>query len=375
MDFRGGDVARGHTLCDVREKLGTAAVVVVLVAVWGVGFLWFRGDLTLPLVGAKGKPSAASTHAPKAPAVSTSSPPTASATPYAGTVTLAQEHQPVAINPVPQRPAPVPLPPVATWRMATFNVLGAAHTGGRGKDPGRPSGTRRMQAALQIIAQHQASVVGFQEMEGSQRAAFRAGAPKWQLFPGDSLGNAGENSIGWDTDVWQLIKTQTIPIPYFAGKIRPMPFILLQNKATGVVAYFANFHNPADIRQFQHQFKYRLEAERREVTLFNALEKTGIPVFVTGDMNEREQFFCTVVGGTTLHAAAGGSVTGGCSPPRPTQIDWILGSKDVTFSDYNIDKSALVRFTTDHPVVSAAVTVDALKYPKAFQPSATPAVP
>ena len=354
----------------MREKLGTAAIALVLVLVWGGGFLWFKGDLHLPLLPDKGKPASATKQpAVKAPAVSRSTPPSASASAYAGTITLAQERQAVDINPEPKRPAPVALPPVATWRMATFNLLGAAHTGGRGKDPNRASGTRRMQGALEIIKQHQASVVGFQEMEGSQRAAFAAGAPKWQLYPGNALGNAGENSIAWDTDVWQLITPQTIPIPYFGGAIRPMPYILLQNKATGVVAYFANFHNPADIRQFQHQFKFRLEAEKREVALFNSLEKTGIPVFVTGDMNEREQFFCTVVGSTTLHAAAGGSVTGGCQPPKPTQIDWILGSKDVVFSDYNIDKSQLVHFTTDHPVVSAAVTVDSLKYPKAYQPT------
>jgi hypothetical protein len=354
----------------VREKLGTAAIVVVLVLVWGGGFLWFKGDLHLPFVPDKGTSASASKKpAAKAPAVTRSAPPTASASAYDGTITLAQERKAVDINPVPKRPAPVALPPVAQWRMGTFNVLGAAHTGGRGKDPGRASGTRRMQGALQIIKQHQLSVVGFQEMEGSQRAAFRAGSPKWQLYPDDSLGNAGENSIGWDTDVWQLVTPQTIPIPYFGGKIRPMPYVLLQNKATGVVSYFANFHNPADIRQFKHQFKFRLEAEKREVELFNSLEKTGVPVFVTGDMNEREQFFCTVVGGTTLHAAAGGSVTGGCQPPRPTQIDWILGSKDVVFSDYDIDKSQLVHFSTDHPVVSATVTVDSLKYPKAYQPT------
>jgi hypothetical protein len=356
----------------VREKLGTVAVVVVLVVAWGGGFLWFRGDYSLPLLGTKGKPTAAAEKKPvTAPKVTKQTPTASPSASYDGTITLAQERKAVDINPEPKRPAPVPLPPVATWRMATFNLLGAAHTGGHGKDPGRPSGTRRMQGALQIIAQHQVSVVGFQEMEGSQRDAFLHGAPKWQLFPGNSMGNAGENSIGWDTDVWTLVKPQTIPIPYFGGKIRPMPYILLQNKATGVVAYFANFHNPADIRQFKHQFKFRLEAEKREVTLFNSLEKTGIPVFVTGDMNEREQFFCAVVGATTLHAAAGGSVSGGCNPPRPTQIDWILGSKDVVFSDYDIDKSSLVHFTTDHPVVSAAVSLDSLKYPKAYQPTLT----
>ena len=57
-----------------------------------------------------------------------------------------------------------------------------------------------MGGALELIRRHQVSVVGFQEMQGSQRAAFRRGAPGWQLFPGDSLGNSGENSIGWDTN-------------------------------------------------------------------------------------------------------------------------------------------------------------------------------
>ena len=32
--------------------------------------------------------------------------------------------------------------------------------------------------------------------------AFRGGMPGWELYPGDSLGNSGENSIGWDTNVW-----------------------------------------------------------------------------------------------------------------------------------------------------------------------------
>ena len=84
-------------------------------------------------------------------------------------------------------------------------------------------------------------------------------------------------------------------------------------------------------------------------------------------MNEREEFFCQVVGATSLKAAAGGSVTNGsCQPPRPTQIDWILGSPDVVFDDYNIDRSALVAHTTDHPVVSTHVVVDSLKFKNSY---------
>jgi hypothetical protein len=352
----------------VREKLGTAVIVVALVLAWGVGFLWFKGDLHLP--GGKDTPtkSSAAQGPSKAPPVTKQTP--AASTAYAGKVTRAQEHAPVEINPEPKRPAPVALPPVAEWRMATFNLLGASHTGGHGKDPGRSSGSARMGGAIELMRRHEVSVVGFQEMQGSQRAAFRSRAPGWQLFPGDSLGNSGENSIGWDTNVWDLVKPQAIAIPYFNGRARQMPYILLRNKATGVQAYFANFHNPADIRQFRHQQRFRSEAKRREILLFNNLQRSEIPVFVTGDMNEREEFFCQVVGATSLKAAAGGSVTNGnCQPPRPTQIDWILGSPDVVFDGYNIDRSALVAHTTDHPVVSTHVVVDSLKFKNSYAPA------
>ena len=362
----------GIYLVRVREKLGTAAIVVVLVVVWGGGFLWFKGDLHLPLLPDKGQPAAASKKpVVKAPAVSKASPPTASASAYDGTVTLAEERKPVDINPEPRRPAPIALPPIADFRMATFNLLGASHTGGKGKDPGRASGSARMGGALELIRQSQVSVVGFQEMQGSQRSAFRSGAPGWDLYPGDSLGNSGENSIGWDKQVWDLVKPDSIAIPYFNGNARQMPYILLRNKATGVQAYFANFHNPADIRQFKHQQRFRTEAEGREIDLFNNLQRSEIPMFVTGDMNEREEFFCRVVGATSLKAAAGGSVTGGsCQPPRPTQIDWILGSPDVVFDGYTINRSELVRRTTDHPVVSAHVVVDSLKFKNSYAPTA-----
>ena len=38
------------------------------------------------------------------------------------------------------------------------------------------------------------------------------------------------------------------------------------------------------------------------------------------------------------------------------------------FSGFVVDRSPLVRRTTDHPVVVATVTVDALKFAKAYQP-------
>ena len=51
-------------------------------------------------------------------------------------------------------------------------------------------------------------------------------------------------------------------IPYFNGSPRPMPVVLLRDKATGMMAYFANFHNPADTAQYHNQGKWRAEATR-----------------------------------------------------------------------------------------------------------------
>jgi len=75
----------------VREKVGTVAVVLALVLAWGVGFLWFRGDLHLP-TGKDAAQKSAKHSAAKAP---TTAPPVSTKTPaaaaaYDGTVTLAQ---------------------------------------------------------------------------------------------------------------------------------------------------------------------------------------------------------------------------------------------------------------------------------------------
>ena len=163
--------------------------------------------------------------------------------------------------------------------MATFNLLGNSHTKAGSDSPRFASGPQRMNGALQILAQHQVSVVGFQEFQPPQRVAFQQRAKGWEMYPGLSMGRrAGENSVAWRTDTWEMVRPGLIPIPYFNGRIRPMPYVLLRNKQTGVQAYFSTFHNPADVRQFQHQQPHRTEATTREIKLVNNLIQTQIPV-------------------------------------------------------------------------------------------------
>jgi hypothetical protein len=349
-----------------------AAFVVLLVVVWGGGFLWFKGDLKPGSDKGSDKTSNAAANAKASETPEPSTSPTAvpdASGDYTGTVSQKEEKKAVDINPTAVRPKPIALPPVATFTMATFNLLGSSHSQKGGSAAHFAPGVQRMNGALQILAQHQITVVGFQEFQPDQRAAFRSRATGWEMYPGLSLGRrAGENSVAWRSDTWEMVRPGLIPIPYFNGRIRPMPYVLLRNKQTGVQAFFSTFHNPANIGGNMQRF--RSEATTREIKLFNSLETQKIPQFVTGDMNERSEYFCRITGSTPLLAAGGGSNSGGCAPPKPTQIDWIFGSPGVQFQNYTIDRSPLVRRTTDHPVVVTGVTVDSLKFANSYDPTA-----
>jgi hypothetical protein len=351
-----------------------AAFVVLLIAVWGGGFLWFHGDLKPSAHKDSDKTSKAQAESkPSESAAPSSSPtavPAADDGTYTGNLSVKDEKKAVDVNPTAARPQPIALPPVASFTMATFNLLGSSHSQRGGSASRFAPGTQRLNGALQILAEHQISVVGFQEFQPNQRAAFQSRAKGWEMYPGLSMGRrAGENSVAWRSDTWEMVRPGLIPIPYFNGRIRPMPYVLLRNKQTGVQAYFSTFHNPYNIGG--NMSRYRAEGTRREAKLFNQLETTGIPQFVTGDMNERDVYFCRITDATPLQAAAGGRNEGGhCSPPQPTQIDWIFGSPGVQFQNYTIDRSPLVRRTTDHPVVVTNVTIDAMKFKNSYDPNA-----
>ena len=66
---------------------------------------------------------------------------------------------------------------------------------------------------------------------------------------------------------------RTIDIPYFHGRAKPMPYVLLRHRATGRRVWFANFHNPADVRG--PAARWRREAVARETGLVNRLAARG----------------------------------------------------------------------------------------------------
>jgi endonuclease/exonuclease/phosphatase family metal-dependent hydrolase len=243
------------------------------------------------------------------------------------------------------------------FRVSTFNLLGASHTGGGGNHHGYATGSRRMVNAVALLREYDVDVVGFQEMEPVQYNAFMAlTGHAWGAYPGPTL-DAGSirQSIAWRLDDWTLVKADSIAIPYFHGQQIRMPVVLLRNRASGEDVWFANFHNPATTPQHGNNQFWRTVGEGREIALVQQLEATtDDPVVLTGDMNERAEYFSRLAGGTDM-CPANALVTapGVCSMPGHMDVDWIFGSPEIGFSDYVSNQDAFVRRTTDHPIVVA----------------------
>ncbi|ANH36576.1 Type I phosphodiesterase / nucleotide pyrophosphatase [Nocardioides dokdonensis FR1436] len=259
----------------------------------------------------------------------------------------------------PARSAAQPAGPL-TFQVSSFNLLGAGHTDGAKPRRGFDKSEVRLRRAIEILDRESIDVVGFQEMHQAQFQKFTEWeSARFGLYPGSQLGAAPmHNSIAWRTAQWQALRTESIKIPYFKGNEIRMPYVLLQHVETGQQAWFLNVHNPADARGPAQ--KWRDEAVRRESALVNRLraQSPGVPVFFTGDMNDREEFFCPAVGRTELQAANGGGADGDvCEPPPGMRVDWLLGTAPTVFTGYAALSDALVKKTTDHPVIVADAVI------------------
>ena len=272
-------------------------------------------------------------------------------------------------------PTTTPTPGVATqFTLSSLNVLGADHTAPGGNKRGWASGEQRMRWLTEVIRSKGVDVVGLQEFQSSQYKAFLAEAgEEYATYPGTLWGTKGmRNSVAWKLAEWELVSGSWVKIPYFHGTVLRMPVVLLRNLQSGQQAYFASFHNPADARG--PAAKWRKQATDIEIAMVNQLRsQSGLPVYVTGDMNERDLYFCRMTAGTDMVAANGGfNESGGCAPGRPTYIDWIFGSPETTFSGYVAHRSPKVRKSTDHPMIIAQAELPPVITPPDCPPTTTP---
>lgn len=264
------------------------------------------------------------------------------------------------------------------FTISSLNVLGAGHTRPGGKKPGWAEGPQRMRWLAGVITANSVEVIGLQEFERPQYLVWeREMGADWDTYPGTAWGaKQMRNSVAWRTDQWSLVSASWVKIPYFHGNLLRMPLVLLQNVTTGQQIYASSFHNPANARG--PAAKWRKQATTNEIAMVNRLRsETGLPVYVLGDMNERESYFCRMTGETDMVSANGGYNKGtgsrdGCSPSRPTYIDWIFGSPETTFSSYVVNRGPVVQKSTDHPMMIAEASLPPLDPADCPTPTPTP---
>lgn len=257
----------------------------------------------------------------------------------------------------PQRP---PSPTATSFRVATFNVLGASHTRPDSRHRGWASGSVRARTAVRVLLNNGVDVAGLQEFEPSQFHIFREQTRDgWDAFPGLKYGaRALANSIVWRRDTWQFVRAELFGFPYFHGRQRLAPLIVLRNVASARDVVFMNVHNPATTGHRGDNKVWRTRAVHIEGRHAARMMAAGYPVVVTGDFNEVAPAFCALTANYGLAAASGGKRTPRvCAPSPIAGVDWIFGSPEVRFHAYARTQTPLVRRTSDHPIVVATARI------------------
>ena len=247
------------------------------------------------------------------------------------------------------------------FTVASFNVLGHSHTEPGGRVPAYASGPSRMATTIGLLQARGVDVVGLQELQRPQMDAFvRQAGGEFAIFPnpGDPQRNK-QNAVAWRTSEFTLVDARTVPMPYFRGKLVPKPLVKLRHNETGLEMYVMTVHNPASVRRVGDQSRWRAVATAKQIELTRQLLAEGVPVLMTGDMNERERYFCAYTASGRMKAAAGGSNDRACRPPPSSlaRIDWVFGSDDIAFTGYDLVRNDAVRRSSDHPLVVAEATL------------------
>jgi endonuclease/exonuclease/phosphatase family metal-dependent hydrolase len=257
--------------------------------------------------------------------------------------------------------APSPAPEAARasmsapFRVATFNILGANHTlHGRN---GFATYESRMVKTIALLERRELGIVGFQEYQGVQHEMFmRRTEGAYGVYPGLEAGRRPlANSIVWRKSDWSIVEKRLYKIPYFRGKLVEQPYVKLRNDE-GVEVWVINTHNPADAKGPAQ--KYRNRAMAIQAELADDLERTGVPVILLGDFNERDEAFCAITGGSDLKAVNGGGWPDGrCDPPSWMRIDWIFVSKSAEVVDYVDLENKVTQYITDHHLIYSDLSV------------------
>lgn len=220
--------------------------------------------------------------------------------------------------------------------VCSFNMLGHSHTAPGGNKVGRgwADGPTRAGFAASFISRRKLSIIGTQENQAPQQKVLKEKLPSYASH------GFNDNSIWWDDRVWDRVTAGGLDIPYFDGKDKRMPYVLLEHTQTHQLLWVYNAHNPADTRGPAQ--RHRREGWKREAALYTQLRKTQrAPILSVGDKNARTDYLAHMP--SRLH------------PATTKTIDFICGTPRIRFSDVELVRTPLVRKTTDHRVTIATM--------------------
>ena len=238
------------------------------------------------------------------------------------------------------------------FNVASFNILGASHTTRSSRFATyRP----RLDRAVVLMNRNKLDVVGTQEFQETTQFDYfvaKGYTKTWGAYYWNPAGKARdtENAIIWRKSKMEFVSGTTFDIPYFSGNIRHVPAVLLREKSSGRTAYFLNVHNPANVRG--NAAGWRAKAIKIERAKIIELRKTGRPVFITGDFNDRQNAFCPLTA-NKLTISPNSVPSNSCLYPKQSSIDWIFAAGQARFSFYLRDTYAQRANISDHPIVRA----------------------
>lgn len=236
--------------------------------------------------------------------------------------------------------------------VMTFNILGSQHTAPGGARPNFAPGRVRAEWAKNLIAQRGATLVGLSEPQPDQITSLDVATNgAFSIYPGNTMGyDAAPQSVMWKDSEWTFVWGNTVQMP-FMKKSRPQALVRLRNTSNGREIYWLNAHlSPGKLQDDRDK---GMEIIKQVV---KQLAGDGLPMLVTGDLNEHVKAFRRIACPTDLSAAVGGETKGStCRPPAAMRVDWIFGSG--SFQATEVNQGAQVRRTTDHAVVSSRLAV------------------
>lgn len=236
--------------------------------------------------------------------------------------------------------------------VMTFNILGSQHTAPGGARPNFAPGRVRTEWAKNLINQRGATLIGLSEPQPDQITALDVATNgDFSFYPGNTMGyEAAPQSVMWKDSEWTFVWGNTVQMPFMKGS-RPQALVRLRNTSTGREVYWINAHlSPGKMQADRDKGMDIIKQVVKQVA------GDGLPVLVTGDLNEHAKAFRRIACPTDLNAAVGGETKGAaCRPPKAMRVDWIFGRG--SFDNTDVNQGAQVRRTTDHAVVSSRFAV------------------